>query len=73
MKLTAEMIREAEAHLPFAIKEPPDRWHWLADYLNESMTAPGKICPCCNVTREGEVMDHLPMSIFTGEKRHGSN
>jgi hypothetical protein len=60
MTLTAEMIREAEAHLPFELKAPPERWEWMADFLNDSLAFPNKICPCCNVTKAGEILDHLP-------------
>ncbi len=57
--LTAEMIREMEGHLPFAVKTPLERWQWCADYLNETLQNPGAICDCCNIARDGEIMDHL--------------
>lgn len=59
--LNPEMIREAEGHLPFHIHDPTARWEWMANYLNESLAEPNKICLCCNVTRSGEIMDHLPL------------
>jgi len=62
--LTAEMIREMESHTPFAITDPQERWQWRADYLNESLRDPHKMCECCNVTRDGELMDHLPSPPF---------
>ena len=58
--LTAEMIREMLGHIPFSIATPPDRWEWMSNYLNETLRDPGAICPCCNITRRGELMDHLP-------------
>jgi len=61
MNVTPDMIREMMAHLPYKLKTPPERWEWMAAYLNESIREPGKICPCCNVTRGGELMDHLPL------------
>jgi len=58
--LTAEMIREMMGHVPFDVGDIPDRWQWMAKYLNETLRDPGVICPCCNITRSGELMDHLP-------------
>ena len=58
--LTAEMIREMLGHVPYDVGDMPDRWQWMANYLNETMRDPGVICPCCNITRSGEMMDHLP-------------
>lgn len=57
--LTADMVREALAHAPLALSSP-ERWQWLADRLNQALADPGAICPCCNVTADGDVMDHLP-------------
>ena len=59
--VTAEMIREMEGHLPFdLLDDPPKRWQWRADYLNASLQNPGEVCACCNIARDGEIMDHLP-------------
>lgn len=58
--LTPDMIREMEGHRPFSVTDPRDRWEWCANYLNETLRDPHKLCPCCNVTRDGEHMDHLP-------------
>jgi hypothetical protein len=58
--LTAEMIREMLGHIPFDVGDMPDRWEWMANYLNETLRDPGVICPCCNITRDGQLMDHLP-------------
>ena len=58
--LTAEMIREMLGHVPFDVGDMPARWEWMANYLNETLRDPGVICPCCNITRRGELMDHLP-------------
>jgi hypothetical protein len=58
-QLTADMIREAEAHTPLALAKP-ERWEWMADRLNKSLEDPGAICQCCNVTADGDIMDHLP-------------
>ena len=58
--LTAEMIREMLGHVPYDVGDMPDRWEWMANYLNETLRDPGVICPCCNITRRGELMDHLP-------------
>ena len=58
--LTAEMIREMLGHVPFDVGDMPDRWQWMANYLNETLRDPGVICPCCNITRDGQMMDHLP-------------
>lgn len=58
--LTAEMMREMLGHLPFSITTPPEKWEWMANYLNETLRDPSAVCPCCNTTRSGELMDHLP-------------
>jgi len=61
LPVTAEMIREMEGHTPFdLLDDPPKRWQWRADYLNASIQNPGAVCACCNVARDGDVMDHLP-------------
>lgn len=56
--ITAEMVREATAHLPMDM-EAPQRWQWLADFLNKAMLHPTVPCVCCGVTPEGDVLDHL--------------
>jgi hypothetical protein len=58
--VTAEMIREMLGHVPFDVSDMPDQWEWMANYLNETLRDPGVICPCCNITRDGQLMDHLP-------------
>ncbi len=58
--LTAEMMREMLGHLPLAISCPQEKWEWMAKYLNETLRDPSAVCPCCNVARGGELMDHLP-------------
>lgn len=51
--VTAEMLREMEAHTPFdLIDDPPKRWQWRAEYLNASLQNPGEVCTCCNVATE---------------------
>lgn len=54
-EITPEMVREMEGHLPFEIKDPPKRWQWCADYLNETLKDPAVVCPCCNIARNGEL------------------
>ena len=57
--VTSEMIREMEAHTHLdLLDDPPKRWQWRAEYLNDSLQNPGEVCECCNVARDGEVMDH---------------
>jgi hypothetical protein len=58
-QVTAEMAREALAHVPFDLSNP-DRWEWLADFLNNAVRHPDVPCPCCNVTPAGDICDHLP-------------
>lgn len=58
--VTAEMVREALAHVPFAIQGPA-RWEWLAEFLNRASVNPDVPCPCCNVTPAGDILDHLPI------------
>jgi len=41
--LTAEMIREMLGHVPFDVGDMPDRWQWMANYLNETLRDPGVI------------------------------
>lgn len=57
--ITACMMHEMEAHLPFAIKTNPERWEWMATWLNHALAHPGVPCPCCSVTPTGDVYDHL--------------
>ena len=53
--LTPEMIREVEVYLPRSIALPEERWFWVAQYLNRSIENPNEVCPCCKVTRSGDV------------------
>jgi hypothetical protein len=59
--ITAEMVREAEAHAPqFPRGNAYPRWEWYANFYNNAMRNPGVPCPCCNVTPDGDICDHLP-------------
>lgn len=67
LRVTAKMIREAEGHMPWRLKHhPPDRWQWFADHLNETIQNPGSVCECCNIARDGEIMDHLSLANAIG-------
>ena len=57
---TEEMMREFFAHIPLGLT-PPEKWEWCADYLNQTLKDPDAVCPCCNVSSRGEIMDHLPI------------
>jgi hypothetical protein len=58
--ITPEMVREALAHVPFKLVGA-ERFDWLATYFNNAIQAPDTMCPCCNVTPNGDVLDHLPI------------
>lgn len=58
--ITPEMVREALAHAPFALSNP-ERWEWVARFLNDAVAFPDWPCPCCNVTPAGDILDHLPI------------
>jgi hypothetical protein len=70
--ITPEMVREALAHVPFNV-QGPERWEWLANFLNFAVANPGLPCPCCNVTPDGDICDHLPeppaLVIFRTDER----
>ena len=57
VRVTPEMVREAEAHIPFAVNRQsgaPARWEWFANYYNQALAEPHKPCSCCGVTPSGE-------------------
>lgn len=58
-EITAEMIREMESHLPYSITDKVDQWEWKAAFLNRAMKHPDVPCPCCGVTPNGDILDHL--------------
>ncbi len=58
--ISSTMVREALAHCPMALTGY-DRWEWLAQYFNRAMQDPNKPCMCCNVTPDGDILDHLPL------------
>lgn len=47
------MVREALAHAPMRLTGY-ERWEWIANFLNEAMRTPHKVCKCCGVTMSGE-------------------
>lgn len=57
IRITPEMVREAEAHIPFAVNRASatGRWEWFASYYNQALAEPHKPCPCCGVTPSGEL------------------
>lgn len=57
--LTAGMIHEAEAHVPFGTTRAKRR-EFLATRLNAALAQPGAVCPCCGVTNLGEDCSELP-------------
>ena len=61
-EITAEMIREMEFHLPYSITSKVKQWEWKADFLNRAVKHPGAPCPCCGVTPNGDILDHLTLS-----------
>lgn len=56
MIVNPEMVREAEAHFPFALKDatPFERWEWYAAYYTKALLSPDEKCSCCGVTLAGD-------------------
>lgn len=65
MIVTPEMIREAEAHLPFDVKTSGNlaRWEWLAAYLTRALAEPNKPCECCGATPQGDVVERPALDL----------
>lgn len=53
-EVTAEMVREALAHVEFG-QTAPDEWESIAARINLALTEPNTVCPCCNVTMAGDI------------------
>ncbi|AZF88162.1 hypothetical protein [Microcystis phage Me-ZS1] len=51
--LTADMVHEAEAHVPFDYGRR-QRWEFLAERLNYAMANPNAVCDCCGATASGD-------------------
>jgi hypothetical protein len=65
--VTPEMVREAEAHFPFALKDATkyEQWQWFADFYTNAILEPDKPCHCCNVTPAGDIADEVQMPLLT--------
>lgn len=61
-EVSATMISEARAHIPFTITHsdvPQAKNEWYAEFLNKAIKHPGVPCTCCGMAPNGELYDHM--------------
>lgn len=55
--ISPAMVREALAHIPLTVEGGSPTFEWLANYLNEAIADPTKVCECCGVRPDGVYFD----------------